>query len=89
MKIRQYLSEAVTLSADFYEMADDFPPSGIVGGENMVPQQIDSVNGKMRRFISDEDFTWDEFKGTSGMETPLNYHPSRKGLTGVIKRDSF
>lgn len=89
MKLRDYLTETTVDSSDWADATDNFPPSTSIYGEKMVPKQIDSVNGKMRRFESDPNFSYDEWKNSDGMEDPMNFHKSVFGLRGIIKREDF
>lgn len=88
MKIRKYLNET-TIAGQFTDTGgicgdDDYPPGNINFGEKMVPELIPSINGLIKRFISDPNFTWEEFDNCIGMEDIDNYHSSLQKLKEVL-----
>lgn len=86
MKLRQYLIEGTLTAMGSYE-TDDFPPSTVIFGEKMVPDEISTLHGKMRRFISDPTFKWSDMKSSTGMENPNHHHKSIFSLQKLTKRN--
>lgn len=93
MKLKDFLGET-TISGGFTDTGgiagdDDYPPGNINFGEKMTPEFIDSINGRIKRFVSDPNFIWDEFDNCIGMEDIDNYHHTLAKLKDIITRDDF
>lgn len=93
MKFKYFLNET-TISGGLPDTGgiagdDDYPPGNINFGEKMKPEFINSINGRIKRFVSDPNFKWDEFDNCVGMEDIDNYHHTLAKLKDVITRDDF
>jgi hypothetical protein len=89
VSLRRYLLETTCNPPAFADATDTSPPSTSIFGEKMVPELIQSLNGQMKRYVSDPKFDYGEWTLSDGMDNEAHFHKSLRGVPKLVNRKDF